>query len=140
MALRGITPRDNRAPPVSSVRKNAAHITASAPPSTVTWDLIVRPTLPDLPPAGMLYDVMSGSEPLERPLASPKRFDLAISRRSVDTQRADQLAGRRSHLIHREVKGRFVRTRRLRRSAQLSHELKSRRADLVVGRGWLKIG
>ena len=43
------------------------------------------------------------------------------------------------HLIHSAIEGGFVGLRRLAEAAELSNELKRRRADFFVGRRWFEV-
>ena len=55
-------------------------------------------------------------------------------------QRVDKPIRGSSDFIHGRIERGFVGARRSRGATQLSYELERRRADLVVGRGWLEVG
>src|ERR1700722_8288601 len=73
-------------------------------------------------------------EPHARPLPSFPDLVFAVPWWGTGCQRVDQTMRGRGHLVDREVERRFVRARRTIGTAQLPDELKSGRADLVLGR------
>src|SRR5881409_3465580 len=78
-------------------------------------------------------------EPLEPSFVGLSRLFLTIARTGIRTERVYDLV-RRRHFVDGLVESGFIRVRRSSRTGNLSHELKRRSANLVVGGRWLKVG
>jgi hypothetical protein len=79
-------------------------------------------------------------EPLERALMGFLHLDFAIPRRRVRVQRVNELVRRHRHVFDGLVERGLIHFRRLGGSTELANELERGCANLIVGRGWLKVG
>lgn len=86
--------------------------------------------------------LLCGSDLVEAPLRpgqSSCAFKVAILGRRLCDQRAYELPRSRSHLLYSLIESRFVGFGGTVEAAELSHELKSRGADFIIGRRRFKI-
>jgi hypothetical protein len=67
------------------------------------------------------------------------RFDRTIARRRVGHKRIEQMLRGMSDVINGTIKSSFVYLRRFRETAQFADELKRRRANLIISRGWTEV-
>jgi hypothetical protein len=78
--------------------------------------------------------VLLGIEPTNCAIMGLGGFDLPISGRSGGHERTEEMGGGLCDFVNRPMESRFVRSGRFGKSADLPHELQSRRTDLLLRR------
>lgn len=78
-------------------------------------------------------------KPFGRSRPRLRRFDFAVTRRSVGYKRVEQVPGSVGNLVHGAVESFFVRLGRLGEAAQFPDELKRRRANFSSVAGGAKL-